>query len=101
MLEAICLGGVQEIQRLTSSTTWRFCPGKENPADLPSRSCEAVDLVVNKEWWNGPDFLKCNSDQWPDLVITFDGEDAKEELIKHSPTIIHSLVNTSAQNSNS
>lgn len=48
-------------------------------------------------WWNGPAFLQYDSDQWPDLVPNYEVEGANEELIKNSPTIIHSLINTSHQ----
>ena len=48
-------------------------------------------------WWNEPPFLQHDSDQWPDLVTNYDVEGANEELIKKSPAIIHSLVNTSHQ----
>ena len=88
-------GRVNEIRRLTE--TWRHCPGKENPADIPSRSCGALELVKSTLWWNGPAFLRYNSDQWPDLVTNYEVEGANEELIKSSPAIVHSLVNTSHQ----
>ena len=48
-------------------------------------------------WWNGSAFLQHNSDQWPDLVTNYEVEGANKELIKNSPAIIHSLVNTSHQ----
>ena len=90
-------GRVNEIRRLTNKEMWRFCPGKANPADIPSRSCEACDLIRNKLWWNGPAFLQWDSEQWPDLVTNYEEEDANKELIKQPPTIVHSLVNTSSQ----
>ena len=49
---------VEEIRSLTNKDSWRFCPGVENPADIPSSSCMAADLVHNDLWWNGPLFLR-------------------------------------------
>ena len=36
---------VNKIRQLTNKNNWKFCPGKANPADLPSRSCLAEDLA--------------------------------------------------------
>ena len=41
---------VEEIQRKTDIANWRFCPGIENPADIPSRSCRVSELVQNQLW---------------------------------------------------
>lgn len=35
----------QEIHTLTDKTRWRFCPGKENPADLLTRGLSAHRLA--------------------------------------------------------
>ena len=90
-------GRVNEIRNLTNQESWRFCPGKENPADLPSRSGGAMDLMNNRTWWNGPSFLQQGSENWPDLPTSFDVESANAELVKNSTTIVHSLVTTSRQ----
>ena len=90
-------GRVNEIQRLTSRDTWRHCPGKENPADIPSHSCGALELVASTLWWNGPGFFQHDLEQWPDLVTNYEAEGANEEHIKNTPMVIHSLINTSGQ----
>ena len=41
---------VTEIRELPSVSNWRFCPGKENPADIPSRGCKGSELVNNSKW---------------------------------------------------
>ena len=43
---------VEEIQNFTDTEYWRFCPGGENPADFPSRSCRLRELVHNQLWWD-------------------------------------------------
>ena len=48
-------------------------------------------------WWNGPGFLQHDLEQWPDLVTNYEVEGANEELIKNTPMVIHSLINTSGQ----
>ena len=83
---------VEEIRSLTDKNLWRFCPGVENPADIPSRSCMAADLVRNDLWWNGPSFLKAHTNQWPNLPTTYDKEMAYEELVKKPRVVTHALT---------
>ena len=82
---------VEEIQNLTGTECWRFCPGGENPADLPSRSCRVRELVHNQLWWEGPEFLKKSSDVWPNMPTRYDPSEAHEEQVRSSPDTVHSL----------
>ena len=44
----------------------RFCPGVENPSDLPSRGCNLTELQERMQFWKeGPKFLKLERSQWP------------------------------------
>ena len=36
---------------------WSHCPGRSNPADLPSRGLTALEVSVNQLWRRGPDWL--------------------------------------------
>ena len=46
---------------------WHHVPGEDNPADVLSRGCKAVQLVDHKLWWHGPKFL--STKQWPPDTI--------------------------------
>ena len=48
---------VDEIRRLVPAAQWRHCPGKGNPADIPSRGLLLEELVDNSLWFSGPDWL--------------------------------------------
>ena len=48
---------VDEIHKLSDQDKWRFCPGADNPVDLPSRGCGGKELVESNHWWHGPSFL--------------------------------------------
>ena len=60
----------------------------------------AGDLVDNELWWHGPAFLNDDLSFWPDLLTTFDTEDANKELIKNSSVIVHSLASQARHDAN-
>ena len=56
---------VQEIQSLHEPSVWRKCPGKDNPADVPSRGCNVEYLLDHQVWWYGPIWLSKPEQSWP------------------------------------
>lgn len=56
---------VQEVRKLVGSDLWSHCPGKENPADLPTRKSRPTLLEDRSEWWNGPPWLSNDEESWP------------------------------------
>ncbi|GFU73672.1 integrase catalytic domain-containing protein [Trichonephila clavipes] len=56
---------IKEIQKLRDPKEWRYCKGKDNPADLISRSLHLNDLKNNKMWWHGPKWLTMKQTEWP------------------------------------
>ena len=83
---------VQEIQKLTSKQSWRFCPGSMNPADLPSRGIKASELVKSHTWWNGPAFLYLPETEWPTSRNAESNEIALQETVKRPTLPTHTLV---------
>ena len=72
---------VQEIRKLVAPHIWSHCPGKENPADIPTRSYDPTKLVSNSVWWNGPTWLEEDSSNWPkDLAQEETPESCLDEM---------------------
>ncbi|XP_011859856.1 PREDICTED: uncharacterized protein LOC105557272 [Vollenhovia emeryi] len=59
---------VSSIQELQSNTSWRFVPGKENPADCASRGLRSDQLFQHDLWWKGPGWLSKSQTSWPSIV---------------------------------
>ncbi|XP_052799095.1 uncharacterized protein LOC128230691 [Mya arenaria] len=55
---------VEEIHQLTDIRKWRYCPTKENPADLLTRGISAVQFSDNTLWFKGPQWID-ETDKWP------------------------------------
>ncbi|KAJ8975167.1 hypothetical protein NQ317_011996 [Molorchus minor] len=81
---------VTEIRSLTPVTSWRHVPGTMNPADLPSRGCSAKSLLESR-WWEGPEWLRLDSQFWPHEQGTVDEEEIYKEKKKG---IVASMINT-------
>ena len=61
---------VAEIQHSSRPDEWHHVPGHLNPADMCSRGSSGQDLLQSSLWWAGPEFLICDSEEWPhDEVI--------------------------------
>jgi len=82
-------GRVTEIRSLSSTDEWRHVPGKQNPADIPSRGA-SVKTLLETSWWEGPDWLKSEQKEWPQSVEIENTDEIVQELKK---TVI-SHVNT-------
>ncbi|XP_074026866.1 uncharacterized protein [Leptinotarsa decemlineata] len=56
---------VSKIHKLCGFSSWRHIPTTINPADIISRSVNPEELIKNKLWFEGPQFLEHNIDKWP------------------------------------
>ena len=64
---------------------------------MPSRGLTASDLIKADLWWEGPCFLKLLPSEWPDAHLAEFSTQAKAEVVKHPPTITHSLLGLKAE----
>ena len=83
---------VSDILRDSQREEWFYCPGPQNPADLPSRGMYGPHLERNLFWWEGPGFLKHPSTKWPKQEMSFESKSALEEGTKQIPNVTHVLA---------
>ena len=84
---------VEKIHGLTDPGVWRWCPGEQNPADIPSRGCSLTQLAENEFWWNGPAWLKESPEEYPNSKEDMHSSDVvkKEIKPKYSAVLMVSL----------
>ena len=57
---------VAKIWERTNWKQWNYVNTAENPSDIPTRVMRAKDLSNTKLWWEGPEFLKWDRENWPE-----------------------------------
>ncbi|XP_018403332.1 PREDICTED: uncharacterized protein LOC108780195 [Cyphomyrmex costatus] len=55
---------VVAIQEILPSASWRFVPGKDNPADCASRGLSVHEIEHHSLWWLGPSWLNKAPVHW-------------------------------------
>ena len=85
---------VRRIRSVTDPEEWRYVPRPLNPTDLPTCGLSGKDLLNNKTWLKGPQFLKQHPDSWPETIptsVTKENE-ATPEIIKNPKEITFALL---------
>ena len=87
---------VADILKISDRENWFYCPGPQNPADLPSRGKFGSSLSANLFWWEGPEFLQSHPENWPSVLPQneFQTKEALEEKVKFEPKVTHVMVST-------
>ena len=81
---------VTEIRQLVPAANWSHCPGRENPADIPSRGVSPKELKMSLLWRHGPDWLRSIPSVSRSEETTMPEECAEEMKVKGMSS--HSLL---------
>ena len=93
---------VTSIRASVPPQCWIHCPGKENPADIPSRGMTSSELVRNHLWLEGPDWLRALHVHRPMSENGDIGAEVPEECLQEMKTkkATHTLVTAQDHGSN-
>ncbi|KAL7296586.1 hypothetical protein TKK_0010015 [Trichogramma kaykai] len=72
---------VTHIQELSQKITWRHVPTGDNPADVASRGCSAVDLISDQLWRSGPTWLQKHDTEWPQVQRAPGSDESHESQV--------------------
>ena len=64
-LQTFVANRVAKICEISSPSHWRHIPTQLNPVDDASRGLSADELINNRRWLSGPDFLWKPETHWP------------------------------------
>lgn len=85
---------VAEIQAKGTPSSWKHCPGVDNPADLITRGITAEDLLTSQVWWKGPTWLSMNENTLPRVPTT---ETVPDAAIEDERRHVHHALQTTTE----
>ena len=59
----------KEIRNLVDVACFKLIDTKRNPKDVVSRGVKPAELLSNRLWFSGPEFLTLDKDSWPSLKV--------------------------------
>ena len=72
---------VSEIRKNVPVLSWLHCPSEENMADVASRGASLSQLIMDNQWWDGPEWLRLPPSEWPYQKTPIDPTpDVSEEM---------------------
>ena len=90
---------VSAIQAVLPRSRWKHVPSADNPADLASRGCKAMQLSQTELWWTGPKWLAETSEKWPHSSIDNDvTDDLPEKRVKLQTLVVSITFNYQTRN---
>lgn len=72
---------VKIIKQLSDPNKWNHVRSECNPADSISRGISPKEIVQNRLWWNGPEWLSLPQEQWP-TPVNIERFSSTEEVLK-------------------
>ena len=85
---------VNAIRSNVSPEQWNHCPGRSNPADLPTRGLMTLELSVNQLWRQGTDWLLTGVDSCPEVEVPSTMPDECSSELKAKALQSHNVVTT-------
>ena len=79
------------IREGTSPKQWRYVNGSLNPADIASRGARGIDLIKNKGWFSGPNFLGKKNMNGP-LIPNNLGDVSEDKEVKRAHEHDQSMI---------
>lgn len=74
-LKVFVANRVSEIQTQVPPECWKHIPSSQNPSDCASRGLYPTELLNNKSWFQGPEWLSQDPDLWPKSKFTIKEEE--------------------------
>ena len=79
---------VNEILKMIGKGDWRYCPSRENKADIGSRGMTALDPKQSVLWWKSPSWLVESEDNCPKKGLIVPTTQSRAEEKKASVTVV-------------
>lgn len=88
---------IQQIHEFSNPSQWRYVNTSDNPADDASRGLSGDQILTNKRWFDGPEFLHKPSSEWPEQPkLCYENNDSEDSVPAASVSVHATDIDQSA-----